>query len=66
MRANRVAAVLAGAVLISVVPAAGAAERPLTIPALREWHGAPGAFELRASSRIVVASEGLAFSSGTS
>jgi hexosaminidase len=28
--------------------------RPATIPALREWHGSEGSFELRGSSRIVI------------
>jgi hexosaminidase len=34
-------------------PAGASAERPRTIPALREWHPAPGAFALRRSTRIL-------------
>jgi hexosaminidase len=31
-----------------------ASPKPLTIPAIREWHAAPGAFRLGPSSRVVV------------
>ncbi len=35
-------------------------ERPLTIPALREWAPAPGSFSLRPDARILVASQDVA------
>ncbi len=59
MRArSTAAALLAG--IASTVPFASpaAAARPPAIPALREWHAAPGAFTVRASSRIVLPLEG--------
>ncbi len=34
---------------------AAPADRPLTIPALRSWHGNPGAFALRPDARVVAA-----------
>ena len=58
MPARRIALTLAGVLLWA--PGAAGAERPLTIPALREWHGAHGTFELRHSSRIVLADARLA------
>jgi hexosaminidase len=50
-------AVIAGAwlLLAGVVPVAHAANpQPATIPALREWQGGDGSFQLRRSSRIVI------------
>jgi hexosaminidase len=44
---------LAGALAVLLSVAAPAPAKPLTIPALREWHPAPGAFRLRPSSRVV-------------
>ena len=44
---------LAGALAAVARRAAGGAPKPPTIPALREWRGAYGAFELRRTSRIV-------------
>jgi hexosaminidase len=43
-------------VLLAAAPAAAA--KPATIPALREWRAAPGAFVLRDSARIVVPAGG--------
>jgi hexosaminidase len=51
---------LAGALALLVSLAAPAHAKPLTIPALREWQSAPGAFELRRSGRVVVADPRLA------
>jgi hexosaminidase len=55
MRASRTAVVLAGTLLLALAPDAAGASRPLTIPALREWHGARGTFGLRPSTSIRVA-----------
>jgi hexosaminidase len=44
---------LAGAIAVMLTLAAAPHAKPATIPALREWRPAPGAFELRPSSRIV-------------
>jgi hexosaminidase len=44
---------LAGALAVLLSVAAPAHAKPPTIPALREWHPAPGAFRLRTSSRVV-------------
>ena len=49
---------VAGIASAAAIACPAAAARPLTIPALREWHGAPGAFVLRASSRIVLPLQG--------
>jgi hexosaminidase len=50
---------LALAVVLSLLAAAPAsAARPATIPALRDWKDAPGAFVLRDSARIVVPAGG--------
>jgi hexosaminidase len=51
--------VLAGVLAALLSVAAPADARPLTIPALREWHAGPGAFALRPDSRVV-AGPGLA------
>jgi hexosaminidase len=47
-----IVALLAAASAFAVPSAASA--KPLTIPAIREWHPAPGAFRLGPSSRVVV------------
>ena len=54
MPGRLVLAALAAALVIC----APAAARPATIPALREWHPAQGAFVLRDSARIVVPAGG--------
>jgi hexosaminidase len=51
---------LAGALALLVSMAAPGHAKPLTIPALREWQPTPGGFELRRSSRVVVADPRLA------
>jgi hexosaminidase len=45
-----------GAALAAATPVAARAAdpRPLTVPALREWHGAPGVFVPRRDARIVI------------
>ncbi|HEU0025054.1 MAG TPA: beta-N-acetylhexosaminidase [Thermoleophilaceae bacterium] len=47
-------AVVLATLLLVVAGSPAAAAKPATIPALREWRAAPGAFELRAASRILV------------
>ncbi len=49
---------VAGIASAAAIASPAAAARPLTIPALREWHGAPGSFVLRSSSRIVLPLQG--------
>lgn len=51
---GRCVAALLGA-LLAVPGTATGAERPFTVPALREWTPGQGAFELRPGSRVVVA-----------
>ncbi|MDP9142136.1 MAG: beta-N-acetylhexosaminidase [Pseudomonadota bacterium] len=47
--------------ICSALPAAdNSANRPHTIPALREWHSAEGVFQYAASARIAIASSDLA------
>jgi hexosaminidase len=59
MRARSTAVALLAMLACAAASASPAtAARPLTIPALREWRGAPGAFTLRPSSRIVLPLEG--------
>ena len=45
---------LAVALLLAAAAGPASAARPATIPALREWRAAPGAFVLRPSSRVLV------------
>ncbi len=58
MRARSTVVTLLAAIAAGTLAAPAEAARPATLPALREWHGAPGAFTLRASSRIVLPLEG--------
>ena len=44
---------LAVALLLAAAAGPASAARPATIPALREWRAAPGAFVLRPSSRVL-------------
>jgi hexosaminidase len=48
----------AAAAVAALATSTTAAARPATIPALREWRAAPGAFVLRDSARIVVPTGG--------
>ena len=52
------APVYARAMLVELLAAAAAAAPPPAIPAIREWHSAPGAFVLGRGSRVVVAPGG--------
>jgi hexosaminidase len=56
---------LAAAITALLAVAAPAQARPPTIPALREWHGAAGAFQLARTTRVVGGgAEGVALARG--